>query len=62
MASHTHVAVAYNVQLAVDAEHKLIVEQQVINQVIDLGLLTETGHRPGSTDRNRSTGERDSRC
>jgi hypothetical protein len=42
MAAHTHVAVGYNVQIAIDAEHKLIVEQQVTNQVIDLGLLTET--------------------
>jgi transposase len=36
MAAHTHVAVGYNVQVAVDTEHKLIVEQQVTNQVIDL--------------------------
>ena len=32
----------YNVQIAVDAKHKLIVEQQVTNQVVDMGLLTET--------------------
>ncbi len=42
MAAHTHIAVGYNVQVAVDAEHKLIVEQQVTNQVVDMGLLTET--------------------
>ncbi|HUC19263.1 MAG TPA: IS1182 family transposase [Acetobacteraceae bacterium] len=42
MAGHTRVAVGYNVQVAVDAKHKLIVEQQVTNQVLDLGLLTET--------------------
>ncbi len=42
MAAHTHVAVGYNVQVAVDAKHKLIVEQQVSNQVVDMGLLTET--------------------
>ncbi len=42
MATHTHVGVGYNVQIAVDTEHKLIVEQQVTNQVLDLGLLTET--------------------
>jgi transposase len=42
MAAHTHVAVGYNVQVAVDAKHKLIVEQQVTNQVLDLGLLTQT--------------------
>jgi transposase len=42
MAAHTHVAVGYNVQVAVDAKHKLIVEQQVTNQVVDMGLLAET--------------------
>jgi hypothetical protein len=42
MAAHTHVAVDYNVQVAVDDEHKPIVEQQVMNQVLDLGLLTQT--------------------
>ncbi len=42
MAAHTHVAVGYNVQVAVDAKHKLIVEQQVSNQVVDMGLPTQT--------------------
>ena len=42
MAAHTRVAVGYNVQVAVDARHKLLVEQQVTNQVVDMGLLTET--------------------
>ena len=42
MAAHTRVAVGYNVQIAVDTKHKLIVEQQVTNQVVDMGLLTET--------------------
>ncbi len=42
MAAHTHVAVGYNVQVAVDTKHKLIVEQQVTNQVVDMGLMTET--------------------
>ena len=42
MAAHTKVAVGYNVQLAVDAKHKLIVEQAVSNQVVDMGLLTQT--------------------
>ena len=32
----------YNVQVAVDTKHKLIVEQQVTNQVVDMGLLTQT--------------------
>jgi transposase len=42
MAAHTHVAVGYNVQVAVDPKHKLIVEQQVTNQVVDMG---EAGQR-----------------
>ena len=32
----------YNVQLAVDVRHKLIVEQEVHSQVLDLGLLAPT--------------------
>jgi hypothetical protein len=40
MAAHTKVAVGYNIQVAVDAKHKLIVEQAVTNQVVDMGLLT----------------------
>jgi transposase len=42
MGTHTHVAVGYNAQVAVDAKHQLIVEQQVTNQVVDMGLLTPT--------------------
>src|SRR5918911_451347 len=42
MAAHTRVAVGYNVQIAVDTKHKLIVEQQVTNQVVDVGLLAQT--------------------
>src|SRR6476660_271364 len=38
MATHTKVGVGYNVQVAVDAKHKLIVEQAVTNQVVDMGL------------------------
>jgi transposase len=42
MAGHTKVGVGYNIQVAVDAKHKLIVEQAVSNQVVDMGLLTQT--------------------
>src|SRR3954462_11345883 len=42
MAAHTRVAVGYNVQVAVDTKHKLIVDQQVTHQVVDMGLLTQT--------------------
>jgi transposase len=42
MAAHTRVAVGYNVQVAVDAKHKLIVAQEVTNQVVDMGLLQAT--------------------
>ena len=42
MAAHTHVAVGYNVQIAVDVKHKMIVEQQVSNQIVDMGLLAQT--------------------
>ncbi|OJW18872.1 MAG: hypothetical protein BGO51_00160 [Rhodospirillales bacterium 69-11] len=37
--SATRVAVGYNAQIAVDARYKLIVDQQVTNQVLDMGLL-----------------------
>lgn len=42
MAAGTRIGVGYNVQIAVDERHKLIVEQQVHNNVADMGLLTET--------------------
>src|SRR5205085_2117452 len=42
MARMTKVGVGYNVQVAVDTKHKLIAEQQVHNQVLDLGLLAPT--------------------
>src|SRR5271154_959890 len=42
MAAHTHVAVGYNAQVAVDAKNKMIVEQAGTNQVVDMGLLTQT--------------------
>ena len=42
MARMTRVGVGYNVQLAVDTKHKLIAEQEVTNQVLDMGLLAPT--------------------
>ena len=42
MAAHTKVAVGYNIQVGVDAKNKMIVEQAVTNQVVDMGLLTQT--------------------
>ena len=40
---HTkQIGVGYNIQVAVDAKNKLIVEQAVTNQVVDMGLLTQT--------------------
>ena len=42
MAAHTKVGVGYNIQVAVDAKNKMIVEQAVTNQVVDMGLLTQT--------------------
>ena len=42
MAAHTKVAVGYNIQVAVDAKNKLIVEQAVTSHVVDMGLLTQT--------------------
>jgi transposase len=42
MARMTKVGVGYNIQLAVDVKHKLIAEQEVCNQVLDMGLLAPT--------------------
>jgi transposase len=42
MAAFTKVGVGYNVQIAVDAKNKMIVEQEVGNQVLDMGLLAQT--------------------
>lgn len=42
MARMTKVGVGYNIQLAVDVKHKLIAEQQVSNEVLDMGLLAPT--------------------
>ena len=53
MAAHTKVAVGYNAQVAVDAKHKLIVEQAVTNQVVDMGLLTQTVEPASRAPRSR---------
>ena len=42
MAAHAKVAVGYNIQVAVDAKNRMIVDQEVTNQVVDMGLLTQT--------------------
>lgn len=42
MAAHTKVGAGYNIQTAVDAKHKMIVEQAVSNDVLDMGLLQQT--------------------
>ena len=42
MAAYTKVGVGYNIQIAVDAKNKMIVEQAVTNQVVDMGLLAQT--------------------
>ena len=49
MTANGKVVVGYNLQIAVDAKHKLIVEQAVNNQVD--GLMVIVGHR-----RNRRGG------
>ena len=57
MAAHTKVGVGYNVQIAVDAKHKMIVEQAVTNDVLDMGLLQQTAE-PARAD----SGGREDRC
>src|SRR6202047_3897470 len=42
MAAYTKVGVGYNVQIAVDEKNKMIVEQAVTNDVLDMGLLQQT--------------------
>ena len=42
MASYPKVGVGYNAQVAVDAKHKLIVEQHGTNAGSNLGLLAPT--------------------
>ena len=49
MAAHTKVAVGYNVQVAVDAKNKMIVEPEVTNQVVDMGLLQATAEPARAT-------------
>lgn len=42
MEAHTKVGVDCNIQIAVDAKNKMIVEQEVSNQVVYMGLLQQT--------------------
>ena len=49
MARMTKVGVGYNVQIAVDVKHKLIVELEVCNQVLDMGLLARTAEAAMAT-------------
>lgn len=42
MTRMTKVGVGYNIQLVLGTKHKLIAEQEVCNQVLDLGLLAPT--------------------
>jgi transposase len=42
MAAYAKVGVGYNAQIAVDAKNKMIVEQAVSNDVLDMGLLQKT--------------------
>lgn len=42
MVTHAKTTVGYNAQVAVDAKHKLIVEQHVTNAATDMGLLAAT--------------------
>jgi hypothetical protein len=56
MAAHTKAGVGYNIQVAVDAKHKLIVEQAVTNQVVDMGTA-DADRRAGP----RNPGRRDDR-
>lgn len=44
MATHPKIGVGYNAQVAVDARHKLIVEQYVTNSGSDLGFLAQTAN------------------
>jgi transposase len=51
MAAYTKVGVGYNAQIAVDAKHKMIVEQAVTNDVLDMGLLQQSQRARFSTPR-----------
>jgi len=53
-AAHTRVAVGYNAQVAVEAKNKMIIEQAVTNQVVDMGLLTQTAEPARDISRGRN--------
>ena len=46
MAAHTKVGVGYNIQIAVDAKNKMIVEAESDQSVVDMRLLTEPPSPP----------------
>ena len=58
MHAATRVGVGYNIQIAVDAKHKLIAEQQVHSKVSDLGLLAETAVGPSELGRRSDRRDR----
>ena len=53
MAAYTKVGVGYNIQIAVDAKHKMIIEQAVSKDVVDMGLLQRTAGAGAGDSRGR---------
>ena len=53
MAGHTKGGVGYNIQVAVDAKPKLIVEPAGTNPVVDMGLLAQTAEPAREISRRR---------
>lgn len=56
MARMSKVGVGYNIELAVDVKDKLIAEQEVCNQVLDMGLLAPTVESDGHARRREDRG------
>ena len=55
MAAYTKVGVGYTIQIAVDAKHKMIVEQAVSNDVVDMGLLQRTAEPARNSSRSKKS-------